>query len=580
MSVILGSIAYDPRIQNTVDLYYLTDSIGGVDQGTGLETTKAFKIAFADSPSGFLLDGFHPGASDIGKGLVEFTIVNNLPISLVNFTINPGIASNSYLNDFYFRIHLNKYKITLGNILSAQVQTVEVWNAHFVDKILTSIANTGLSDLNLVSPVTIPHTFKALEFRVFTINVPTLGTPAINGSFTFNVGTESPLLAITGQRIILWPFAALIDVKESRQWLTDIIPSRAGEQRFALREIPRLSLNYNYNFQTTEEYTLAKILAKTIANLALAVPLWTEVVKLQSLTAGQSTIFFPTANLELSIDMPVVFWKDFKTWEIQEISLVFSDRIILKLPLVSSYTKAWFAPVFIGYTNDGISLTAGENYSRKGSFTMTSTNAFNNPIWTTDTFQSLPVVVNTNIASGGVPNKYFREQETMEVETGLTTKFDVETYNREFTKLSLFANNHKELDVIRRQFDFLQGKFKSFWLSSFQNDFTAITSLTTSSTSLKVTNFQSNKFPIKYIRVVGVDTLNNPTSESFEITAIVDNFDGTETMSLLVNPTKIINNIKQVQILTKVRLDSDTIDYNHLAKGKTSINVPVREVIS
>jgi hypothetical protein len=580
MAVILGSIAFDPRTQNTVDLYYLTDSVGGVSQGTGLETTKAFKIDFANSPSGFWLDGFRPGASDIGKGLVEFTIVNNLPISLTTFSISPGHVSLSYLNDFYFRIHLNKYKITLGNILSAQVQTVEVWNAHFINKTLTSITNTGLSDLNLVSPVTLPYTFKALEFRIFTINVPTLGTPAINGSFTFNIGTEAPLLAITGQRIILWPFAALIDARESRQWLTDIIPSRAGEQRFALREIPRLILNYNYNFKNEEEYTLAKILAKTIANLAVAVPLWTEVTKLLNLTSGQSTIFFPTDSLELSIDMPIVFWKDFKTWEIQEISLVFSDRIILKNPLTTNYAQAWLAPVFIGFTNSGIELTAGAGYSRKGSLTMTSTNAFNNPVWTTDIFQSLPVIINTNIASGGIPNKYFREQEIMEVETGLITKFDVETYNREFTKLSLFANNHKELSIIRRQFDFLKGKFTAFWLPSFQNDFTALQNLTTSSTFLRVTNFQGNKFPIKYIRVVGVDSLNNPTSESFEITSIVDNLDGTENMGLLINPTKIINNIKQVQILTKVRLDSDIIDYNHLTKNKTSVNVPVREVLS
>ena len=75
---------------------------------------------------------------DTGYG----AITSNVPISEVpqNFT---GHKAPSFLDDYYYRIHIKPGIVALGNLLSSQSRDVEVWSAYFEPKLLSSLDSSG-----------------------------------------------------------------------------------------------------------------------------------------------------------------------------------------------------------------------------------------------------------------------------------------------------------------------------------------------------------------------------------------------------------------------------------------------------
>ena len=574
-----GAVAYAVTVQGTDDTMYLSTN------------TVSLVKDYTNSPNGDFIDPYRPYCSDTGVNLHQASV--SFPgYSYILSTVTPGHIAKSYLYDFYFRIHLNVYSIQLGNVLSEQTQYFTIWNAYLDNRTLSSVTVTNLADLNLTfnstsydpytgntayTSISVPHTFTPLEYVRGTINIPASGLYTINGSYSFEFSSDSPDLIITGQRIVLWPYNSLVAFKETRTYLTDIIESRTNEQRYSLREVPRLSLEYDYIFLSIEEFSNAKQLAKAIAHLPVAVPHWTEVSKLLNLTSGQTVVYLNTTYLELSINQPVVFWKNWNTWEIQEILLVYADRIVLKQGLADTYSYCWFAPVKIGYTNNGIALNSNAGSEDTGALAITSVDNYYNNTWYGNTFQTFPLWEKKAVVTNGVDNKYRRVQESIDTPTGLISAFDLETYNRTTSKVNILCTSQKELFELRRNLDYLNGKYRTFFLPTFKDDLTAVTTIVIGTASLKVNYINVSTYPIKYIYIQGKDT-TGIKAEAFEVISITNNFDGTETLAFAVAATKNIPNIFCVSFILKVRLDTDTIEYNHLGKHHTTCNIVVKEV--
>ena len=69
-------------------------------------------------------------------------VTSTLPISEVAET-SQSWRHPTFLDDFYYRIHIRPGVIVLGNLLSAQVRTVEVWSGYFDPKLLSSLSIVG-----------------------------------------------------------------------------------------------------------------------------------------------------------------------------------------------------------------------------------------------------------------------------------------------------------------------------------------------------------------------------------------------------------------------------------------------------
>jgi len=553
--------------------------LGGIDLAL-LNKVTYDTYNLSDNVDSFTVDYWFPYASDCPKALVNFTYnLTTLGTPTYSFALTGGSIAHMYFYDFYNRIHSTITQLSLGNVLSEQTFAIEIWNAFLIDSILTDVLTTNLDGINLDLPITLPQTFTPLQSISGTISVSSTGIATIDGSFDLIFSTQVLSIDVSGQRVVLWPFAPQTNILESRKWLTDVIPSKAGEQRLSLREIPRLLLGYTYKFREQKEYSLATSLAKTIAHIAAATPLWTDIVKVNNLVIGQTVINVNTSYMELYPDSLIVIWENYYTYEIKEILSMTASSITLKVALGSNHANAVLMPVRIGYLGKGIDLVRGTSHKIESGITFEVVDTYVSPVWNyTETYQSLPVYTDRLTLLDSLNERISRDMSTIDTDTGRQIQLNQEDYTRYNKVMEFISNSRKDLYTFRRFFDFLQGKFTMFWLPSGNYDIIPTTStLTSGSSTIVVVSNNLSTYNQKYIRVSG------NIIAYFEILNVSDNLDGTETIAITPSVGTTVSNITKIEYMQKIRLDTDSIEFAHsFAKGDspvTTIRTPVIEVL-
>lgn len=551
---------------------------GGLAKVNNPEPTSSPYLTPAMSEFG--VDYWFPHANDTTYLKTNVDVVNNLPIAMNNNYIGttPQIAI-SYLQDFYYRVHSSISSLALGNVLSEQVFQIQIWNAWFVNDILTSIDNITLPDVLLTLPLTLPKTFTPLQYVNGTITVAAIGTPTISGSYNLTFTNQLLTIPVVGQRVLVWPFLPNTDFSENKEWLTDVLPSRHGEQRLAVRELPRMNLNYKFVYRTTKEYALAKQLSARMAHLAAGTPLWSDITPVTNLVVDQTIIYFTTTNLEYRVNSIVIFWDSYDLYEVGEVSEVYSDRIILKQGLKAFHSKCWVAPILIGYIPGGINLSRDEKGRTTGGIGYKITDTFNSPAWTTDTFLGLPVMTASSVVTGGLAERFARDVEVFDSVAGNFAQFDVEDYTRHSQTIIIKTRSVAELYTARRMFDYLKGKYTPFWLPSYNNDLIADTDLLIGASSIRVKFGNWSTYPSYYVRITGKTLAGAAISSYFTVTGATNNYDGTEAIGLSPAVTTTIVSISRIDVMKKVRLDADTIEFSHSSKRITTIKTVVIEIL-
>ena len=486
-----------------------------------------------------------------------------------------GFNDLTYLDDFYNRIHIQYQTLDVGNILADQFYTIEVWNAYFIPKLLSSIDEVNLSGMLLEAPYTIPHTFTPLQSFLFTLSVSLAGAGTIDGKYIFNFPSKTIELFIIGNRVILFPFVPLIENTESREWLTEIIPSRSNESRYALRECPRTTLSYKYLFQSHEEYLAALALARASTNLGFGVPNWANISKLtQRISSGVSNIYFDTTNMEIVADSLVLIWEAYDSYTLVQVLTVFADHIVLRAPIVRGYTDATWAILVKTGTSNGVRVSLGIDHRKEATIELVTPFTYVDPIWTdTDTYLSLPILSDISSTVGGLTGTISKEMGGVDNSIGNYIKLDIEDYMRATFAISLVAHSKTELTRYRRMFDYLEGKHNPFWLPSYTNDIIAVEDMNPGATGVRVLKGIWVRYPPTTIRIHGSFTVIK------SISSITDNLDGTINLVFDSYVVGTLIDIVRIEILRKVRLNSDAIEYNHKTRNLTTIKVNVIEVL-
>ena len=153
-----------------------------------------------------------------------------------------GQRMRAYLDDWYYRIHISRRQLDLGNVVSTQTTPVLVWNAYLEPRTLTAIA--GIDEgIELSGQPVPPLLFTGLQEREWQVAVTPDGAPVLDTALVWQFANgDSASLRITANRIIAWAFAPDWGdgVTETLTWATDILQSESGmEQRRAIRLAPR-----------------------------------------------------------------------------------------------------------------------------------------------------------------------------------------------------------------------------------------------------------------------------------------------------------------------------------------------------
>lgn len=504
------------------------------------------------------------------------SINSELPVSEVNQSFSAW-RSPSFLDDYYFRVHINPGSIDLGNLLSAQTRTIEVWSSHFESKLLASVLESNTEGLTLQQPQSAPTYFAGLESRTYTLSIDTSGPPVVDAKYLFDFPDENPTLSVAGRRVVVMPERPKYPLKESLQWKTDIIRSFAGEQRIRLRDAPRQILSIE-SVISNQSYTKLKAVGYQWAHRVFAIPVWTDAILVPSIAAGSSIIYLNTAYSDFRSFDILVIWNSETDFEAVETLNVYADRIELKLPTSKQYTNAFVIPARFANTLRGLSFSRdGDATIRMSSDFTVRSNKNLESISSFSTYKSLPVLLDKPLSSDKLTDLYIRDVDIMDNGSS-SVHLDIKTSSVDVTSKMTFMTFNKQKAWEYRQFiHYLHGQQKTFFIPSWHDEFEITKDFSSTSTSVTIKNVG---FTLYYDnRFLYIESTTGSRAFCRVLSSSITN-DGDELLNLesTLGFSATVNQIKICCLLKYVRLNSDTVSIKHDVADEFSFDLQTVEV--
>jgi hypothetical protein len=272
-----------------------------------------------------------------------------------------GTKVDSFLDDYYYRIHLIPALIELGTIISAVEETFIIWNSYFNAISCLEITPQGLENITITG-LTDPFDLAALEYTTYTVNVPFDGTPEIDASQEFNFDIYgTPIVYITGSRSLIFSFEPQKNITETLEWFTNILTAKNGistEQRIGLRSAPRQGFKFPIVLPTEKEQARFDAIIFKQQKRRWGLPIWTESIAHRgTINIDDTTISVDTSNTDFRDDSLALIWKSNSQYEAVRISTVAANLLTLSAPILQQFTNTkLIMPVRIAYIKDPISF--------------------------------------------------------------------------------------------------------------------------------------------------------------------------------------------------------------------------------
>ena len=527
----------------------------------------------------------------LGTEEIFGALIDNKPIDMPQ-TLLEGLLCPHFVDDFYFRVHVTPNSIALGNLVSSQVRTFDVWNAYFVSNNNISLTPDGdTTGVVLTEPAVPPTLYGALESREYEINVALSGPATIDIVYTWVFATEEVTFELTGNRVIIFSFSPdwSDDVVERYEWLTQVIEADDGtERRNRLRTNPRRSLEYRVLVDQDDKRWLEVYLWDWKARL-FSVPIWTDCVRTTADSPiGDLVIDVEfTDNTSFKVGGVAIFVFDQQLVEAVEIASVDPTS----LTLVRATTKEWLSgsriyPALVGRLTESQSLNQPTADIDFASFKFEFVD--NEAITAVDsTTAYLDVDANPSFVLEKVPNRAQDLDLTYQSKYGLV----------DFGIAPAFVDDRQGFPDIVTRFDFADegrediwfwkewlharaGKHTPFWIASQSVDFVPLETIDSTDAGITVRDYQYRDF-IDFSVGKRDIAIFSTTGLVFyrRITSAVSTTPGEEIIGIdtPLGTTIPLAQIKQIAYLHPSRLDVDGIEisWGHTEFARVSFTARV-----
>jgi hypothetical protein len=189
--------------------------------------------------------------------------------------------------------------------------------------------------------------FQPLHEEIYSLSVSDKGASSINGLFTWEFVGLSADLPVTGDRVIIVPFMAQSNIRETLAWKTDVLPAYGRKQRRSLRSAPRQSIEYSIFISGPDRTRVERTIDNQIT--AFGVPVWWELQEVGVVTAGATNIAIDTDNTDIRISGLLLLWDDDRTFESVEVAAINVGSVDLSRPVLGNYANALIVPLRVGY---------------------------------------------------------------------------------------------------------------------------------------------------------------------------------------------------------------------------------------
>lgn len=482
--------------------------------------------------------------------------------------------------------------LALGNVLSTQVRTIEIYNAFRRPRITvqwtTFVNNVGVG-VDVTNLPGLPFPLLATEGFIADVQISTAGPPSISGTLDFTFGppqSETVPVPVTGNRITIFQYIPQAPIGETLQFKTDILKNNDGsEQRVKVRHAPRQLITFTV--RTDADLTRDQINTVLFDWQArvFGLPIWFEQRPLDSdILIGATDFDVDTADADYRVDSLVMIWASNQLFEVLEVDSFTANNIVTKTPFAKAFTAGItnVMPVRTAYTRPALSNTRFAigpsdfkmEFEVLDNIDLADLGSFN-------TYQGVgqsvakPILDGFNFMGGATIGEGNRRRvERLDVLTGPPIQYSPWSKGKPIYQFGFEAKSFAEVYDWRQLAHYLRGSQLSFYVPTGRTDIKPIGDILDTSSFMDVQNFGFTNFiqevtPRSDLRIVAKDG----TASVHQITASQEQTETVERISF--SPAKVgdttLADLDRVEFVTLCRIDSDKVDIIHGRPGESRI---------
>jgi len=491
--------------------------------------------------------------------------------------------------------------VEFGNIVTDKTITVEILNTFR----LQASHEFSSVDLSALSGVTNTLDLPPFDIR-FLEALTTDFTAAAAGEATFDANSiftfDNAIIPVrmTGTRVILFLFTPEKPITEQLSFKTDIMRNRdQSEQRHGLRVVPRQIVDFDYKPQTEVDRAALRNILRTSQGLLLGIPEWWDERPILNPSANDIPIgvtvipcnpdfamFF--AGRSALIILPDDTVIDVAIFSVQAgVSVTLAQATTVPIPLGSAILPLATGflqgspglsdyPVKVQQTNLGFQLFSTEDLA----FTEAEFQA--NDFFEKHPVDGLLVMSDPNVIdSVTFSHELIMDRTTVDSGVGLLDVKTTDLLGIPVRSKGVLIHSREDIWQWKQLLHYLYGSWRAFYLPTFQRDLPVVDAgydLSSGTIDIKDVGLTDLGFDPPY-RDVHM-RLDDGRSFTRRITSIIDNGDGTESVSLSSSPTVVSEVIAPEDILISFallcRIEGDIATFVHEYLGEATLRMKVR----
>ncbi|PSJ55812.1 hypothetical protein C7I85_26365 [Mesorhizobium soli] len=376
-----------------------------------------------------------------------------------------------------------------------------------------------------------------------------------------------------------WPFRARFPLAETLEWMTEVLGSRTGEQRLALRSAPRQSFSYSVRLSIAD-YARGAAFARRRVGTVIGVPVWAEGIDLAvDIAATASILPVDTTAGDWRVNGGVMIWERSDKFVVARITSVSPDSLELLAPIGLDFQKPAIIPLRFALVPEGFSVDRNTTYSDVGTKFLVTDNidlaaAY---VSTYPKYQGLDVVTEAPLLVANVSDSIVRSMELNDNGFGPIVVETLRSYVDFGQTVSFMESRPSGVWKRRKWLHSLRGKQKPFWLPTFNQDILLQANIGAAATTALV---RSIGHPSSYIGRHVMILLKDGTRLQRQITNAGASDGGNDTIviSSSLGKSAAPADVALFCFISRVRLNSDSVSIDHKYIDASVVNIPVIEV--
>lgn len=492
--------------------------------------------------------------------------------------------AKSFGTYFFDNIFISPSRIDAGVVVPGAEFGFELWHSYTTPKELSGVSESGAYGVRLTGQTS----GKMLPFTAFAYGVSLTqagGVVDYLAGFDFGAGATNAFSLTASMALVMperidWSTQPEISI----QYLTEVIEAFDGtEQRIALRDAPRYSLNYAYSMTDEQQYLFDNKLATSAGSMI--VPLWPLQCRLSSpVKSGDSKLYLEEISGHVG-SSEIILVAESNDYEVLTVEAVDGPMVTLKNLAKTGFSKsAIVVPCRTAYVADETNSTSLLRGFDQHSITYDVDETKTLKPAPVDDFEYLnarPIFPFRPDRSKDVTTQYSRLRETLDPLIGARSIYDrargsVKVLGQTFTffteaERQRFEDFAELMNGAQGEF-YIEGPGQAFELS--EDIFIPTYKFKVKSSGY--TNFANSN---SLAQIVAIKLYNGATIYR-TIMSATGNSDGTETITTKETTTALkIRDIEAIVPLYLARFDSDEFRYIFDTNEVSTITKNIRQLL-